>query len=65
MSQPTEPYRPRLSIHLAADLRVAAGLAGMTVPEYLEGVVAPVVSTDLQRRIERKQLQRLAGVTDD
>ena len=36
----------------------------MTVPEYLEDVVAPFVSTDLQRRIERKQLQRLAGVTD-
>lgn len=64
MSQLAEPYRPRLSPSLAADLRVAAGLAGMTVPEYLEGVVAPFVSTDLQRRIERKHLQRLAGVDD-
>ena len=62
MTAQNEPYRPRLSTSLAADLRVASGLAGMTVPEYLEQVVAPFVSTDLQRRIERKHLQRVAGV---
>lgn len=65
MTAQNEPYRPRLTPELAADLRVASGLAGMTVPEYMEKVVAPFVSTDLQRRIERKHLQRVAGVSDD
>ena len=65
MTAQNEPYRPRLTHELAADLRVASGLAGMTVPEYLEKVVAPFVSTDLQARIERKHLQRVAGVSDD
>ena len=65
MTAQNEPYRPRLTPELAADLRVASGLAGMTVPGYLEKVVAPCVSTDLQARIERKHLQRVAGVSDD
>tara|TARA_E500000318_G_C3449473_1_gene168225 strand:+ start:554 stop:667 length:114 start_codon:yes stop_codon:yes gene_type:complete len=37
----------------------------MTVPEYLEKVVAPFVSTDLQARIERKHLQRVAGMNPE
>ena len=65
MTAQNEPYRPRLTPELAADLRVASGLAGMTVPEYLEKVVAPFVSTDLQARIERKHLQRLSGINPE
>ncbi len=65
MTAQNEPYRPRLTPELAADLRVASGLAGMTVPEYLEKVVAPFVSTDLQARIERQHLQRVAGIDSE
>ena len=48
-------------MRLTRDLRAAAALAGLTVPEYLSQVVSPMVATDLQARIERQQLQRMAG----
>ncbi|MAN61750.1 MAG: hypothetical protein CMI60_07360 [Parvibaculum sp.] len=61
MSEDLSNFRPRLTMRLTRDLRAAAALAGLTVPEYLSQVVSPMVATDLQARIERQQLQRMAG----
>lgn len=58
-------YRPRMSPELTAELKLAAGLAGLTVPEYLDQVVRPYVATDAQQRIERKHLQRVTGQDND
>lgn len=43
-------FRPRFSRALAANIKRAAALAGMTVPQYLEQVVGPHVQLDLRNR---------------
>ena len=38
-----------------------AALAKLSVPQYFDQVIAPLVLTDMNRRIERQALQRMAG----
>ena len=54
-------FRPRLSPELEHTLKAAAALAKLSVPAYFEQVIAPLVLTDMNRRIERQALQRMAG----
>ena len=51
-ASPKDPsFRPRFTRNLADNIKKAAGLAGMTVPTYLERVVGPFVQTDLRTRV--------------
>ena len=43
-------FRPRFSRGLASNIKRAAALADMTVPQYLERVVGPQVQMDLRNR---------------
>lgn len=54
-------FRPRLSLELEHNIKAAAALAKLTVPQYFEQVIAPVVLSDMRARIERQALQRMAG----
>jgi len=58
----TPRFRPRLSPELEHTIKAAAALAHLSVPAYFEQVIAPMVQTDMRRRIERQALQRRAGV---
>ena len=57
----TATFRPRLSPELEHNIKAAAARAKLTVPAYFEQVIAPLVLTDMNRRIERQALQRMAG----
>lgn len=46
------PYRPRLSNQLEAAVKAAAALAGLSVPDYWQRVVLPLVQSDLHARTE-------------
>ena len=54
-------FRPRLSAQLEHNIKAAAALAKLTVPQYFEQVIAPVVLSDMRARIERQALQRRVG----
>jgi hypothetical protein len=41
-------FRPRFSKKLAANIKRAAALRGLTVPAYLEQHIGPFVSADLR-----------------
>ena len=58
----TSAFRPRLSAELEHNIKAAAALAKLSVPQYFEQVIGPMVMTDKNRRIERQALQRKAGV---
>tara|TARA_R110000851_G_scaffold26200_4_gene74563 strand:- start:184 stop:369 length:186 start_codon:yes stop_codon:yes gene_type:complete len=57
----TSAFRPRLSPELEYNIKAAAALAKLSVPQYFEQVIGPLVLTDKNRRIERQALQRMAG----
>jgi hypothetical protein len=48
-------FRPRFSMRLASLIKRAAALAGLSVPQYLERVILPLVQTDLRARLDRAQ----------
>ena len=52
----TTPFRPRLSPELEYNIKAAAALAKLSVPQYFEQVIGPMVMTDKNRRIERQAL---------
>ena len=54
-------FRPRLSLELEHNIKAAAALAKLTVPQYFEQIIAPVVLSDMRARIERQALQRRVG----
>ena len=49
-SKPTK-YRIEVSTDHQKELRMAAALAGLSVPEYVEVVLRPKVRADLQGRM--------------
>ena len=57
----TATFRPRLSPELEHNIKAAAALAKLSVPQYFEQVIGPLVLIDMSRRIERQALQRMAG----
>ena len=44
-------FRPRFSKKLAANIKRAAGMRGMSVPAYLEQHIGPFVSKDLRELV--------------
>jgi hypothetical protein len=46
-------FRPRFTRGLASAIKRASALAGMSVPQYLETVVGPLVHEDLRKRVTR------------
>lgn len=57
--------RPRLSDEHVQALAVAAGLANMSINQYLELYVRPVVEADAKERLGRSAFRREDGSTKD
>jgi hypothetical protein len=49
-------YRPRLSAELEGHIKAAAALAHLTVDDYWQRVVTPLVRDDLARRMRQLEL---------
>ena len=57
--------RPRLSDEHVQALAVAAGLANLSINQYLELYVRPVVEADAKERLGRSQFRSEDGSTKD
>lgn len=57
--------RPRLSDEHVQALAIAAGLSNLSINQYLERVIRPLVEADAQERLGRSAFRREDGSTKD
>jgi hypothetical protein len=57
--------RPRLSDEHTQALAIAAGLANLSINQYLERVIRPLVEADAKERLGRSAFGREDRSTDD
>lgn len=57
--------RPRLSDEHVQALAIAAGLSNLSINQYLERVIRPLVEADAQERLGRSQFRSEDGSTKD
>lgn len=55
-------YRVELSTDHETEMKMAAVAAGLSVPDYMEKVVRPVVQEDLSRRLRAGALAALLPI---